>query len=367
MSRDVQIAFNCPHVIGEERVTLGSDRRTLYTSKPINGPSLVKVVANDGAEVSPFTGLVTLASVKSYRREPYKVTLANRTLVVRSQLGTATVTFPQGYLSAARVVETLNAGAGSLVTATSSTGYVTVTDKGDPGPESRVLLSGSALEALGFDRQSGAKGRTVIPPWKLYTRSAVNPEDAVDSLGYYVGFDAPVAQNPYFTVTYTVAPNLCLRCLTTEVENDYRFDAQGAALIVRDENLLYQSILKYLLTEIQSNIYFPWYGSTLTTLIGTKVLGGTGAGIRQSVSNALTTFKALQDAQAKYQRITAKERLFAVDNIAVAQSTTDPTVFYVQVSVRNYASEPVDITIAYTAPGTFALPGTNQLSLGNYG
>lgn len=367
MSSDVQIAFNCPHLIGEERVALGGDRRSLYTAKPISGPSLVKVVANDGAEVSPFTGLVTLASVKSYRREPYKVTLANRTLAVRSQLGTATVTFPQGYLSAARVVETLTAGAGSLVTATSSTGYVTVTDKGDPGPASRVQLSESALEALGFDRQSGAKGRTVIPPWKLYSRNAVNPEDAVDSLGYYIGFDAPVTQNPYFTVTYPVAPNLCLRCLTTEVENDYRFDAQGAALVVRDENLLYQSVLKYLLTEIKSNIYFPWYGSTLTTLIGTKVLGGTAAGIRQSVSNALTTFKALQDAQAKYQRITAKERLFAVDNIAVAQSTTDPTVFYVQVSVRNYASEAVSITIAYTAPGTFALPGTNQLSLGNYG
>ena len=33
---------------------------------------------------------------------------------------------------------------------------------------------------------------------------------------------------------------------------------------MRDENLLYQSILKYLLTEIKSNIYFPWYGRTLT-------------------------------------------------------------------------------------------------------
>lgn len=366
MSRDVQLAFSCPHVIGEERVALGSDRRTLYTSKPINGPSLLRVQANDGTDVSPYTGLVTLASVKSYRREPYKVTLANRTLVVVSQLGAATVTLPQGYLSAARVVDTLNAGAGSLIVATSSQGYVTVTDKGNPGPASRVQLSGSALEALGFDLQSGAKGRTVVPPWKLYSRNVVNPQDAVDSLGYYVGFDAPVAQNPYFTVTYPVAPNLCLRCLTTEVENDYRFDAQGEALVVRDANLLYQSVLKYLLTNIQSNMYHTWYGSTLKSLIGTKVLGGTSSGIRQSVSTALSTFKALQDAQAKYQRITAKERLFAVDSIAVSQSPADPTVFYVQVEVRNYANEPVDITISYAAPGTFALPGTNQIALGNY-
>lgn len=366
MSRDVGLAYICPHLIGEERVALGSDRRSLYTSKPINGPSLLRVQANDGTDISPYTGLVTLASVKSYRREPYKVSLATRTLAVLSQLGTTTVTLPLGYLSATRVADVLNTGAGRLISASVSQGYVAVADKGDPGPSSRVQLSGSALEPLGFDLQSGAKGRTVVPPWKLYSRNVVNPEDAVDSLGYYVGFDAPVSQNPYFTVTYSVAPNLCLRCRTTEVENDYRFDSQGAALMVQDENLLYQSLLKYLLTEIKSNMYHPWYGSTLTSLIGTKVLSGAAAGIRQSVNTALSTFKALQDAQAKYQRITAKERLFSVDNVSVAQSPVDPTAFYVQVSVRNYANEPVNITVAYTAPGTFALPGTNQISLGNY-
>lgn len=366
MSRDVQLAFNCPHIIGEERVNLGADRRSLYTSKPISGSNLLRVVANDEWEVSPYTGLVTTASVKSYRREPYRVTLANRTLVVRTGAGEATVTLPTGYLSASQVSSTITTAAGSLVTVTSPDGYITITDKADPGPTSRVQLSGSAIEALGFDRQSGDKGRTIVPSWKLYSRRAVNPQDAVDSLGYYVGFDAPVAPGMYLSVTYTVAPNLCLRCLTTEVENDFRFDAQGDALVVQNENLLYQSCLKIILTEIKSNIYHPWYGSNLTTLVGSKVVGASAGGIRQAVSTALSNFQNLQNAQAKYQRITAKERLFSVDNISVAQSPSDPTVFLVEVSVRNYASDPVDISIVYTTPGTFALPGTNQLALGNY-
>jgi hypothetical protein len=366
MSRDVQLAFPCPHLIGEERVDLGADRRTLYTSKPISGPNLLRVVANDEWEVSPYTGVVTTASVKSYRREPYKVTLANRTLVIRTGNGEATVTLPTGYLSALQVSSTLATAASSLVTVTTPDGYLTVTDKADPGPASRVQLSGSALEALGFDQQFGGKGRTVIPSWRLYSRTAVNPEDAVDSLGYYIGFDSPVAPGMYFTVTYPVAPNLCLRCLTTEVENDFRFDAQGDALIVRDENLLYQSCLKIILTEIKSNVYHSWYGSNLATLIGSKVVGASVAGIRQAVSTALGNLQSLQNAQAKYQRITAKERLFSVDNVSVVQSPSDPTMFFVEVSVRNYASEPVDISIVYTTPGTFALPGTNRLSLGNY-
>lgn len=366
MSRDVQLAFNCPHLVGEERIALSDDRRTLYTSKPISGPTLVKVVANDDYPVSPYTGLVTRASVKSYRREPYKITLATRTLVIRSQTGTSSVTFSSGYLSATQVVTALTQGAGSIVTTTTSNGYITITDGGNPGPASSVQLSGSALEALGFDLQSGDRGKTVVPPWRLYSRKVVNPEDAVDSLGYYIGFDAPVKQGMYFTVTYPVSPYHCLRCLTTEVENDYRFDAQGNTLMVQDENLLYQSCLKIILTELKSNIYYPWYGSTLPSLIGTKVVGGTAAGIRQSVNNALATFKNLQNTQSKYQRITAKERLFSVDNVDVTQSASDPTVFLIEVAVRNYASEPVYISIVYTAPGTFALPGTNQLSLGNY-
>lgn len=366
MSRDVTLAFNCPHLIGEERVTLGPDRRTLYTSKPISGPTLVQVTADDTYPVSPYTGLVTTATVKSYRREPYKVTVATRTLVIQSQVGVATVVFPSGYLSAERVVALVTAAAGTVVVATAPGGYVTVTDKGNPGPASRVQLSGSALEALGFDLQSGDKGRTVVPGWRMYARNAVNPQDTVDSLGYYIGFDQPVKQGMYFTVTYPVAPYHCLRCLTTEVENDYRFDAQGNALMVENENLLYQSCLKILLTELKSNIYFPWYGSSLTSLIGGKVLGGSQAGIRQSVSNALNTFQNLQNTQSKYQRITARERLFAVDNVSVTPSPNDPTTFLIEVSVRNYSNEPVSISIVYTAPGTFALPGTNRLSLGNF-
>ena len=366
MSRDVQLAFPCPHVIGEERVALGADRRTLYTSKPISGATLLRVVADDIYPVSPFTGFVTTATVKSYRREPYRVTQANRTLTITTQLGTATVNLAPGYLSAAQVIAAINTVASRLVILSSPNGYVTVADAGDPGSTSKVQLSGTALEPLGFDEQSGDKGKVVVPPWRLYSRSVVNPEDAVDSLGYFIRFDAPVKSGMYFTVTYPVAQNLCLRCLTTGVENDYRFDTQGAAMMVADENLLYQSVLKVILTEIRSNIYYPWYGSTLSNLIGSKVLGGTAAGIRQSVTTALTMFQNLQNSLSKYQRITAKERLFAVDGIGVTQSPTDPTVFLIEVDVRNYSSEPISISIVYTAPGTFALPGTNGMSIGNF-
>jgi phage baseplate assembly protein W len=136
--------------------------------------------------------------------------------------------------------------------------------------------------------------------------------------------------------------------------------------MVENENLLYQSCLKVLLTDLRSNIYFPWYGSTLNSLIGSKVVAGSVVGIRQSVGNALTMFQNLQTVQAKYQRITAKERLFAVDYIDVIPSPDNPTAFLLDVGVRNFSNEAVNISIVYTAPGVFSLPGTNQLSMGNF-
>jgi hypothetical protein len=149
------------------------------------------------------------------------------TLVLTTGAGAATVNFSSGYLSAAQVSATLTAAVKGLVVVSSPNGYITLTDTATPGPTSRIQLTGSALEPLGFDQQSGDRGKTVIPPWRLYSRTAVNPEDAVDSLGYYIGFDSVVKQEAFFTVTYPVAPYLCLRCRATEVENDYRFDPQG--------------------------------------------------------------------------------------------------------------------------------------------
>ncbi len=372
MSRDIQLAFPCSHILGEERVTLDPDRRSLYTIKPINGTSLLKLVVNDTYEVPAFTGVVTSATLRSYRREPYRVTTATNSITVTTTTRTFTVSLPTGYLSNERLTSLFTAAQGSdvQVGASVGNGCFTLTDQKTMGLSSRMQVTGTALEPLGFDQQSGDKGKVVVPSWKVYARSAGlgSAQDIAeaDPRGYFIRFDAPVRQNYYYSVTYTVPPDQCLRCRGTEVENDYRFDTQGEAITVTDENLLYQSCLKVILTELGSNIYYPWYGSNLADLIGSKAIGGTASGIRQSVMNALTRFQNLQNAQAKFQRITAKERLFSVDGVVVTPSSEDPTVFLVEVNVRNFSSDPVVISIVYTAPGMFALPGTNNLSLGNF-
>lgn len=374
MSKDFQLAWNCPHVIGEEKVTLGLDRQTLVTSKPIGGVGMLKLVANDTIQVPQVNGVQSSAILKGSKKEPFRILPGEQDLSVTTGGQTLSIVLPTGYLTADRVLALLHSGFSALpgrtsLTGTKDQGYLVFRENLELGPYSKILIQGGAKSALGFGSQVGTTGRLVLPPWTLVGRELVDPpiDPTAQSRGYYIRFLNPIRAGYYFRVTYPVAPDLCLRCLGTEVENDYRFDASNNPLLVEDNNLLYQSCLKVLLTEIRSNIYYPWYGTNLIGSIGTKALSGSVLAIQQTIRTALTNFQNLQTTQAKFQRLTAKERLYAVDRVSVTPSANDPTTFLVEVAVRSYSNDPVEITIVYSTPGAFALPGTNNLSLGNFG
>lgn len=372
MSAEIQLAFLCPHLIGEERVALSDDRMTLYTNKPISGLGSIVVTANDKYVVSSSVGVQSRARLKSSRKEPYLITPSTRTLVLRSADQRATLTLPTGYLSSERVVGLVNAAVGVLsgtatLVAKTENGYLVFEETAELGIFSKVLVEGTAQIPLGFEYQNGSTGKVVLPTWSLFSRSLIDTSGGASASGYFIRFNSPVRGTYYFSVSYPVAPNQCLRCLTTEVENDYRFDAYNNPLMVDGNNLLYQSCLKIILTELRSNIYYPWYGTNLISSIGTKALSGTTVAVQQAVRTALTNFQNLQAAQANFQRVTAAERLYSIDRVVCTPSPVDPTVYLVEVAVRSYSNDPVNITIVYTAPGTFALSGTNGLSLGNFG
>ena len=143
------------------------------------------------------------------------------------------------------------------------------------GPSSILILSGTAADHIGFKAQRGSVGKSILPGWKLAKR-----ESLVNQVGYKIVFNSEVKTNPYFKVDYQVPRERCLRCRGTGIENDYRFDESGEALLVKDENLLYQSCVKFLLTKVGSNPYHRWYGTTLTERVGSKAVGGVANSIR---------------------------------------------------------------------------------------
>lgn len=371
MSFDFQLGHACPHLTIEEEVLLGSDRRELRTRQPVASSSRVRITANDEVTI-PSNGLYSRAQVTGSLSGPFRIvkneqrlTLSNRTQVV------ADVALPIGSrIDTDRVVAVLDAAVrngGATIHVENVNGYLRVTDFSEDGLRSQVRVAGAAAAAVGFINQVRARGRQVYPSWDFAETSVI--QSSRDLTFRYVSarfpkFDQPVRGNPVFKVTYTTMQQQCRRCQGFAIENDYRIAANGEPLIIENEDLLNQGVLKILSTIKGSNPFHPEYGTLLLTRIGTKAVGAGVTSINEDVVIALNVFQRLQTLQGQYQDVSPRERLASLISVNTTPSEIDPTIFEVEIVASNAANVPVVINTVYAAPGTAALAGSNGLSLG---
>jgi len=368
MSTDFQIAWPCPHLAVEERVILGDDRRSLPTRHPIAGAGTVRILANDDLFI-PQGGYHVPATLYGTDSGPYDLVENEDVFTIETPTGSETVTFSVTgtvRLGADQVIKILQRNEISVVSFENYDGHLVFTDANSVGTSSYVEVSGSAAASLGFGSvlctnsggsQRRAEGKQIYPGWTLESR-----EDTITNR--YPKFLTPIRTNPYFKLTYTMPPERCSRCRGSLVENDYRFNPSGQAILIEKEDLLYQAALKILLTDKGSNPYHPWYGSNIRERIGAKALSGVQVSLSEDIRKALERFQALQTEQAKYQSVSFKERMYSVNSVEVRPHQSDPTTFLIRVIVQNASSEPITLSIVYTVPGVVALMGSNGLSLG---
>jgi len=372
MSIEFQLAWPCPHLAVEEVVPLAEDHRTLDTRQPIAAMGQVRILVNDEFFI-PRQGVLSAAILSGSVSGPFDILPGTDTFTVETSAGTETLTFGVKRITrytTDQVVQKMKAAGWEHVTATNERGYLVLVDPNQVGPAAFVKVSGSATAALGFGqpcqpgqpgqqsgRQRAAYGRVVYPGWDLYLR-----EDTITNRA--IQFRSRIKTNPVFKVTYSMPVQRCLRCQATFVENDFRFDATGSMIVIQNEDLLYQAALKILLTDRGSNTFFPWYGTTIRERIGSKALSGVASVLSEDVRKALSRMQALQTEQAKYQRVSFKERLHAVLAVNVKRHQQDPTTFLIEVRVQNASGQPIELNIVYTVPEVVALMGTNGLMLG---
>lgn len=372
MSLDFQIGFPCPHLTIEERVALEDDRRSLMTRQPVTSGDFVLIMANDSVNI-PREGLYSSGRVEASSSGPYNIRKGrNKVTLINGSGQVPDIALPVGTrVTTDRVVDILtaairNAGIGILVV--NRNGALAISDFDASGQSSRIEVRGDAAEALGFVNQVAARGQQVYPPWVMAERedviNTVNINQFVRVTTRFPRFTRPVRSNPVFKLTYATIQQRCRRCQTFGIENDYRFDEQGKALLIGNENLLNQALLKILTTRRSSNPFHPRYGSILLDQIGQKALTGTATAINEDVLRTIDRFKRLQAVQGQFQNVTAKERLSRVLSVNVTPKVTDPTVFRVNIVGTNASGDPVSITTVFAAPGTAALVGSNGLSLG---
>jgi len=375
LSVEIRLGYQCPHFIIEEPVILSQDRQTLRTRAPVGNAGSVRILANDGVYIPP-SGLDSQATLTSSSAGPYQVqrcvgtTGPNGNLfTVTTGSGTASITLPTGdRIPLARIQRELRLSSiNDLVVVTESNGALSLVERDNAGPNSFIRVSGEAAASLGF-LQTGARGKHVYPAWDLVARPDVFPTSRAGTVGYvparYPKFRSKVQGNPTLKVTYTSPPERCPRCGATWVENDWRFDPKGDLITITNEDLLYQACLKAILTVQGTNAFHTGYGSKMTTRIGRKVVGASASLIKEDVLTALNQVQQLQRTQRKYQNVPNRELLFSIDSVDVRTSDEDPTVFFVDVIVRNGSNQPISLSTVFSVPGTIALAGSNNQTLG---
>ena len=236
MSKDFQIAFPCTHRAVLEPVQLLSDRRSLNTSIDVVA---VEEVRLNGIVVPP-EGLLTPAAITSGLVAPFRFYSDALDLKVSLAGASYNVTFDAGLVFIEDVIKKLNVT--DAYTATQDNGRIVLRDNLYSGPGSRISVSGTAAASLGFSEYAGASGREVCSGWGLAKVAGTDQQKPM------LMYPSKFGQSARWEVTYLMDPNRCRRCMSSRIENDFRFRASGDPAMVQDENLLYQMAMKAELT-----------------------------------------------------------------------------------------------------------------------
>lgn len=151
----------------------------------------------------------------------------------------------------------------------------------------------------------------------------------------------------YFDVTYPTIKNYCPKCIGLDVIDDISLNIRGDFYTLRNENLLMQNMEKFTVTEIRSNTFQPFIGTSLVKLIGQKMAdkGYLTSRITVEVTNTLQTLKSLQNQyKAAGRAVTDGELLDSVSLVKVNFDTIDPSILRVDVTARAVSGKSVDYT-----------------------
>jgi hypothetical protein len=140
----------------------------------------------------------------------------------------------------------------------------------------------------------------------------------------------------YFEVDYLTLSEYCPKCNNGNYLDDISYTVKGDFYTIRNEKLLMQNVEKFTITELNSNPFHVFIGTSLVALIGTRITS-VSLLVSQVTSEITRTLQKLQSLQSQYRMtgrsVTSGEILKTIDSIEVVQDEDDPTVMRADVSV----------------------------------
>ena len=356
----------CPHAVTEEALFVSSDRMTVRPLRPISAGVSVKVYLNHAIEVPSF-GTAIPARATGMRRGPFSFsTGVNDTLEVSVNQGaTQTAVIPSSNkIPTKQVADLLNQQLTGMVFSVVNE-HLTFESR-DTGRQASIFLkpTSTAASLFGFFSNQEYRGQQLVSGWTLVS----DPTTLEDRPTRLIVFDAPLrSASDFVEISYVTLREECRRCGGTGVENDWRYDRNGKVIEIRDEGLLIQELQKDIYTLRGSNPFHLWYGTEIIEAIGKKLTAG---GFVQNlvVSDIYQAFNRWQSIKRQQENdvgqfVSDSEYPFRLLSVNLQQSTQDPTVIFVEVTVQNRSNSPIQLTRGLKLPQALALSGTIRQSL----
>ena len=149
----------------------------------------------------------------------------------------------------------------------------------------------------------------------------------------------------YWELNYVTFRNFCPQCVGLTALDDISYNNLGGLNVSRNEKLLLQNMEKFTVTELGSNVFHDFIGTTLTTLLGDKMEDPDflATKVTQEIN---TTLEKLVDLQQQYQNtgrtLTDGEILDTIEDIDVTIDEEDPTILKALVTVTAQSGNSVD-------------------------
>lgn len=151
----------------------------------------------------------------------------------------------------------------------------------------------------------------------------------------------------FFELTYITISDFCPKCVGFNYIDDVSYNTQGDFLTLINEILLLQNLEKFTVTELQSNPFQLFIGTTLVKLLGQRVSDPSylSSKVTQEINNTLSVLKQLQKQYQNTGRaVTQGELLDQVSNISVQFDTVDPSILRAEVTAQAVSGKSVNFT-----------------------
>lgn len=130
---------------------------------------------------------------------------------------------------------------------------------------------------------------------------------------------------------------LCPRCYGKNYYIDLAFDFRGEIVTASNSIKLQQDLIKILLDEKGSDLFYPNWGNESYMFIGQKNTLITKSRLEVAIRRTLDHLKTIQEHDASVNNaVTADEVLQSIDNISI--EATSPTQWNVTIQFSNQAN-----------------------------